>query len=203
MEFLSKEFNSSGGAVNLVLQSPESVRAGYDASKTHNYRIQNLPFQPDGDFHEYRFDWSPASVIFFVDGRLVYEMTENIPSDAGRFFINHWSNGDPLWSAGPPQTDTVMTISYMKAYFNSSDAAREKLYRAQCPKFDLNKVCEVPNQSTAPQGADAETYFFSADGGDKTPGQVTFQRTNGAIGFERLPAMWAFLLAAFTFLAVL
>jgi beta-glucanase (GH16 family) len=191
MEFLSKQFNSSGGVVNLVLQSPESVRAGYDATNTPNYHIQSLPFRPDNEFHEYRFDWSPDSVIFYVDGQFVYEMTENIPTSAGRFFMNHWSNGDPLWSAGPPQEDTPMTVSYVKAYFNSSDTTREDSYKKQCPKFDAGKICKIPDQMKAPHAGDAQTYFFSADGGDKTPGQVTFRRTNAAAALSTSSAVWA------------
>jgi beta-glucanase (GH16 family) len=203
MEFLSKQFNSSGGVVNLVLQSPESVRAGYDATNTPNYQIQPLPFRPDNEFHEYRFDWSPDRVIFYVDGQFVYEMTENIPTSAGRFFMNHWSNGDPLWSAGPPTEDTPMTISYVKAYFNSSDTEREGGYKKRCPKFDAASVCKIPDQTKAPYGGDAETYFFSSDGGDKTPGQVTFSRTNGAAALSTGSAVWTAVLMSLISWAVL
>jgi len=203
MEFLSKQFNSSGGVVNLVLQSPESVRAGYDAADTPNYQNKNLPFRPDEEFHEYRFDWSPDRVIFYVDGQFVYEMTEGIPTSAGRFFMNHWSNGDPLWSAGPPEQDTSMTVSYVKAYFNSLDAEREKGYKKRCPTFDAQKVCQIPDQMKAPYGDDAETYFFSADGGDKTPGQVTFPRTNGATVLRSGSAVWTAALISLLSWAVL
>lgn len=182
MEFLSKQFNSSQGVVNLVLQTPESVRNGYDASNTSNYRVQHLPFRPDEKFHEYRFDWTPERVAFYVDGTYVYEMTENLPSSGGRMFMNHWSNGDPLWSAGPPASDTAMTVSYVKAYFNSSASARVNSYKKNCPAFDAAKVCQIPEQTKAPDGADAKTYFFSQDGSDKTPGQTTYHTTNSASG---------------------
>jgi hypothetical protein len=199
MEFLSKQFNSSGGLVNLVLQSPASVRAGYNAADTPNYHVHPLPFRPDDAFHEYRFDWSPDRVTFFVDGQYMYEMTENIPTSAGRFFMNHWSNGDPLWSAGPPLVDTPMTVSYVKAYFNSTDEARGKSHEKFCPKWDGAKVCRIPELREAAPAHDAGTYFFSADGGDKTPGQITFRRTNagGRLGFGvgSLSAMWVAMLS--------
>ena len=102
MEFLSKQFNQSQGIANLVLQSPESVRNGFDAAGTHGYKIQHLPFRPDEQFHEYRFDWSSDRIVFYIDGDLTYEMTEFLPTSGGHMFMNHWSNGDPLWSAGPP-----------------------------------------------------------------------------------------------------
>ncbi|KAF2439790.1 glycoside hydrolase family 16 protein [Karstenula rhodostoma CBS 690.94] len=178
MEFLSKQFNESQGTVQLVLQSPQSVRNGYDASRTAGYQIQHLPFRPDEQFHEYRFDWTPGSVIFYVDGKVMHEMTENVPSEPGHMFLNHWSNGDPLWSAGPPAADTSMTVSYIKAYFNSTDTARHHKYSKQCPKFDSSKVCSIPEQTVAPDGSNAKTYFFSqAD--DTTPGQDIYHTTNG------------------------
>jgi beta-glucanase (GH16 family) len=186
MEFLSKEFNNSQGAVNLVMQTPESVVHGYDASGTPAYRVQHLDFRPDEKVHEYRFDWSPGSVVFYVDGQWQYEMTDNIPVDPGRMFLNHWSNGDPLWSAGPPGADTAMTVTYVKAYFNTTNTERNDAYKKRCTNWNATQVCEIPTQLVAPDysGDDgnvtANTYFFSLDGGDKTPGQEVFKTTNAA-----------------------
>jgi beta-glucanase (GH16 family) len=126
MEFLSHQFNESQGAVNLVLQSPQALAQGYDAANTSGFEVQHLPFRPDEKFHEYRFDWTKDRVSFYVDGEFLHDMTENIPTEGGGIFFNHWSNGDPAWSAGPPAQDTVMTISYMKSYFNSTDTERSR-----------------------------------------------------------------------------
>jgi hypothetical protein len=178
MEFLSHEFNSSGGSVNLVLQSPESVAHGNDAAGTSTYKVAPLPFQPDNMFHEYRFDWTADRVAFYVDGDFLWEMTEQIPAEGGGIFFNHWSNGDPKWSAGPPEADTVMTLSYVKGYFNSTDTERsQNHYKKRCPKFDPAKVCPIPAQTTPPdasQGTDgAKTYFFSQQD-NMTPGQIIY-----------------------------
>ncbi|KAF2468773.1 concanavalin A-like lectin/glucanase [Lindgomyces ingoldianus] len=183
MEFLSKQFNSSQGVVNLVLQTPQSVKEGFDASNTSDFKVQPLPFRPDQEFHEYRFDWSPQKVSFYVDGGWLQDFTENIPSESGRMFMNHWSNGDPLWSAGPPGQDTALIVSYIKAYFNSSDTARQKDYKTRCPTVDATKVCQIPDQIVAPNpsGANgnktAHTYFFSLDGG-YAPNQTVYNTTN-------------------------
>ncbi|KAF2126581.1 glycoside hydrolase family 16 protein [Dothidotthia symphoricarpi CBS 119687] len=179
MEFLSTQFNSSGGSVNLVLQTPESVVHGYDASGTPGFEVQPLPFRPDGKFHEYRFDWTADRVAFYVDGEYLHEMTENIPNEGGGMFFNHWSNGDPKWSAGPPESDAVMTVSYVKAYFNSTDTERSQDdYKKRCPKFDASKVCQIPAQTSAPDastGTDgAKTYFFSTDSGNKAVDQTVY-----------------------------
>jgi beta-glucanase (GH16 family) len=185
MEFLSHQFNESQGVVNLVLQTPESVIHGYDASGTKGFQVQRLPFRPDEMFHEYRFDWTKDRVAVYVDGQFLWDMTANIPSESGGMFFNHWSNGDPLWSAGPPTQDTVMTLSYMKAYFNTTDTERSQNdYKERCPTFDPAKVCEIPAQTSAPDvslGPEApKTYFFSQQEG-MTPGQTIY--SNGATLF--------------------
>jgi len=179
MEFLSHQFNESRGAVNLVLQSPESIKSGFDASSTSGFKVEPLPFRPDHNFHEYRFDWTANRVAFYIDGQFLYDITDHVPVEGGAIFFNHWSNGDPKWSAGPPTSDTVMTISYMKAYFNSTDTARSKTaYRERCPKYDAAKVCAIPGQDRAPDssiGKDGlQTYFFSQQG-DMAPGQTVYK----------------------------
>jgi beta-glucanase (GH16 family) len=202
MEFLSHQFNESQGAVNLVLQTPESVTHGYDASGTNGFQVQRLPFRPDQMFHEYRFDWTKDRVAFYVDGQFLWDMTHNVPTEGGGIFFNHWSNGDPKWSAGPPGQDTVMTLSYMKAYFNTTDTDRsQNAYTKRCPSFDPAKVCEIPSQTAAPdasKGKEApKTYFFSSEPG-KTPGQIIY--TNGAtlFGAPALSTLVPILVALFS-----
>lgn len=202
MEFLSHQFNESQGFVNLVLQTPESVVHGYDASGTAAFKVQRLPFRPDEKFHEYRFDWTTDRVAFYVDGTFLYEMTENVPTEGGGMFFNHWSNGDPKWSAGPPGRDTVMTISYMKAYFNSTDTERSQNdYKKRCPTYDPSKVCAIPAQMSAPDPSGgpeaAKTYFFTKEK-DMTPGQILYANAATVFGAPALSivvpalvALWA------------
>lgn len=188
MEFLSWAFEEDKGAVHLVLQSPQSADR-LDASDTSTYKVAPLPFAPDDQFHEYRFDWTPSQVTFYVDGEVLTTMTEHIPHAPGPLHLNHWSNGDHYWSAGPPAEDTAMTVSYVKAYFNSTEEDRSKAYRKRCKEFDPAKVCSVPAQTKPPHGNDAQTYFFSQDEtADKTPGQETFKTTNAASSLFGAPS---------------
>lgn len=176
MEFLSSQYNSTSNPVNLVLQSPESARDGFDASTTGTFDLQQLPFAPDDGFHEYRFDWSPDSVSFFADGKLIKKMKSAIPTAAGHITLSHWSNGNPLWSGGPPEEDAVTTIEYFKAYFNSSDPQRLNDWAKRCmdPKLK-NATCVVPDLTAAPNGnTSAKTYFFTQD-----PGMAPNQTVNG------------------------
>jgi beta-glucanase (GH16 family) len=163
MEFLSKQFNESDGSnINLVIQSPESQAAGFNAMYTPGFALPHLPFRPDKDFHDYRFDWTPTQVVFYADNQLLHVMTQSIPDSGGHMVFNHWSNGDPGWSARPPAQDTHITISHAHFYFNSSDpSVKKRFISKQCPIFDVTKVCKVENDITIalmpPAGAEG-TY---------------------------------------------
>ncbi|KAG4257083.1 hypothetical protein FPRO04_06733 [Fusarium proliferatum] len=124
IEFLSQDFDHDNGIypINLVVQSKKSLEAGYDASKTGSFKRVKLDFDPTDAFHEYRFDYLPGQVLFYADGNLLAHMKGgDMPSSGGHLILQHWSNGNPLWSGGPPKEDATVTVSYVKAYFNSSN----------------------------------------------------------------------------------
>ena len=163
MEFLSAEFNDTSQPVNLVLQSPESAKAGFNAANTATFQIHQLNFTPTEGFHEYRFDWSPNAVEFYADGVLLDTMTSAVPTAPGHITLSHWSNGDPNWSAGPPSDDAILTVEYLKGYFNSSDPARQQDWSKRCVNPSAtNATCPIPEVTQAPDGnASAHTFFFS------------------------------------------
>ncbi|KAF2087792.1 glycoside hydrolase family 16 protein [Saccharata proteae CBS 121410] len=154
MEFLSQQLNATSNPVNLVLQSPMSEDAGFNAAGTPDYDLFPLDFRPDEGFHEYRFDWLPDRVSFYADGQWLRDMTTTLPNSPGHLVLNHWSNGDPNWSAGPPSEDSVMTVSYVKAYYNSSLPNRAKDYELRCTSNGTypvgSRICQIPDQTTAP-----------------------------------------------------
>ncbi|EJT69281.1 hypothetical protein GGTG_12900 [Gaeumannomyces tritici R3-111a-1] len=151
MEFLTREFNASSGTfpVNLVLQSRAAVEAGYDAQATGNFRKVNLPFDPTADFHEYRIDFLEGRVVFYADGQVLAEMGgAAVPDRGGHLILQHWSNGNPLWSGGPPPRDAVLTVSYVRAYFNSSAPApaRQGDRAGRCADVGApGAVCQIPS----------------------------------------------------------
>ncbi|KAL8735451.1 MAG: hypothetical protein Q9181_002832 [Wetmoreana brouardii] len=164
MEFLSQQFNMTAHPVNLVLQSQASVAAGYNADKTDAFQVHQLPFDPSGGFHEYRFDWFKDRVDFYADGVLLKTMTGmGVPSDPGHMALSQWSNGDPKWSAGPPAEDAIMTVNYVKGYFNSSETQRQNDWKHRCKDINAPKAtCEVPEITEPPNNnASAKTFFFS------------------------------------------
>ncbi|KAL8986674.1 MAG: hypothetical protein Q9177_004053 [Variospora cf. flavescens] len=164
MEFLSSQFNETSHPVNLVLQSEASLAAGYNAIATDDFQVHQLPFDPSGGFHEYRFDWFQDRIEFYADGVLLKTMSgDGVPSKPGHLMLSQWSNGDPKWSGGPPEQDAIMTVNYVKAYFNSSDTKRQDDWSNRCRDINApNATCEVPDITAPPQGnVSANTFFFS------------------------------------------
>lgn len=112
---------------------------------------------------KFRPDWSPGAVSFYADGKLLMNMDEDgyVPSAPGKIVLSHWSNGQPLWSGGPPTTDAKLLISYVKAYFNSSDPARQKDYGQRCKASDRDArsaTCPVPDLDGPPTAANSRFF---------------------------------------------
>jgi beta-glucanase (GH16 family) len=187
MEFLSKDFHASNNSypVNLVLQSRESAQAGYNAASTGNFIKTYLPFDPASDFHEYRFDFIPNRVSFYADGQLLGQMNGSaVPTTAGHLVLSHWSNGNPLWSGGPPTTDAVLSVKYVKAYFNSSTAQRHRDWAGRCRDMTAPKsVCAIPE--ITPTNSTPGQFFFS-DQNNMTNNQTL----SGKSGGQRLEYAW-------------
>ncbi|KHO00860.1 Concanavalin A-like lectin/glucanase [Metarhizium album ARSEF 1941] len=167
MEFLSREFDEANGVfpVNLVIHSSLSAKAGYDASKTGTFKVMNLTFDPTKDFHEYRFDYLPGQVYFYADGQSLGEMKgDNVPTNGGHVILQHWSNGNQLWSGGPPSSDAVILVKSVEAYFNSSDAKNREDWHNTCRAHGAKgTVCAVPE--TAPAAATGQVDDPSHDDG--------------------------------------
>ncbi|KKA27366.1 hypothetical protein TD95_004925 [Thielaviopsis punctulata] len=112
IEFLSREFDAAHSIFPLhfvvhSLVSPIHLQA-------------NLSFDPTTAFHEYRFDYIPGHILFYVDGMLIGRATQREEMKRGVLVVQHWSNGNVQWTAGPPERDADMAVSYVKAYFNGS-----------------------------------------------------------------------------------
>ncbi|KAI0123823.1 glycoside hydrolase family 16 protein [Xylariales sp. AK1849] len=175
MEFLSSEFNRANNSypVNLVLQTPSSMSAGYDAAGTGTFIRRNLPFDPSAGFHEYRFDFLPGRVLFYADNALLASMNDSagaVPTSPGHLILSHWSNGNDGWSQGPPARDATTTVAYVKAYYNSSDESRQGAFRSRCDDADLSRsgaaaVCAVPEGNS--------TFFFMYEN-NMTTNQTTY-----------------------------
>lgn len=192
VEILSSEVhNASSSAtaswpVHLVVQNTSNTvstggKADY-AGSTQD--IPALPAANAAEYNEYRFDWLPGRISYYINGAHTWTTTENVPSTAGRVHLSHWSDGNSFWSGGPPAQDAVTTVSYVKAYFNSSSATRNGDYERVCPSGAVKEqTCEIPTQMAPPNPFGAHgnvtgrTFFFT-ERGNMTPGQVVYNSSH-------------------------
>lgn len=207
MEFLSAEFNKEQNVfpINLVIQSVKSVQQGDNAAGTDTFVVANLSFDPTVGFHEYRFDFISGLVVFYADSQILATMNNPsaVPTHSGKIILTQWSNGNPQWSRGPPLQDSALTVSYVKAYFDSSNATQNAITSKACKNPAApNAICAIPDQKVAPNpdgpngNVTAETFFFSMEK-NCTNGQVIYRQNSGSrtgmtllspIGFSLLTA---------------
>jgi beta-glucanase (GH16 family) len=154
MEFLSDQFNFENNTfpVNLVLQADKNKKTGFNSADTGNYRRVNLPFNPTNAYHEYRIDYVPGSIVFYADTEVLTRFdASTIPFSPGHLILTHWSNGNILWSSGPPVENATLSVGYVKGYFNSSLPKRQEDWKIRCKDPSAKgAICVIPDQNTAP-----------------------------------------------------
>lgn len=191
--------------VNLVVQNttiPLAINgSGPQSSNMEYYMVK----QPDGEvgtpYHEYRFDWLPDRIDFYVDGWPVTTFTDNVPSTPGAIHFSHWSNGNPFWTHGPPLEDAAMTVAYIKAYFNTTSPAPSSGHDCSSPEWRVanNGLCHIPTQNSGPWpgsangNATGRTFFFSREIITPQNHETSFHPRKGsanAIFDMRRKALW-------------
>lgn len=123
-------------------------------------------------------DWEPGSVSFYADGKWMDAMSDTryVPHAAGKIILSHWSNGNALWSGGPPAVDAKITVSYVQAYFNSSNPARISDHAKRCPNPSApNAICEIPDVIGQPQIGKVN-FFSQASNGNMTNNQTVYAK---------------------------
>lgn len=89
---------------------------------------------------------------------MLYEFAASAPTVPGGLRLNHWSNGDPGWSAGPPAQDAHMEVSYVKAYFNTTNSDVDYKLRCHDPS-DPGAICQIPDQLSPPNPSQTTTFW--------------------------------------------
>jgi hypothetical protein len=195
IEFLSREPQE----VNFVVHSPESDKASsikgsgalgvIDRSESAMPWFSFIRFAEG--FHEYRFDWMTDRIDFYVDGLPAWTTTKNIPDSPGHLILSHWSNGGASWTGGPPMEDAVMTVGYVKAYFNTTTSGDEPA--AACRELQTNAVCVIPEQEWPPEPRGQKTHFFSMPGEERDPvntSGLTFPASGSGAKSDHSIAAW-------------
>ena len=98
-----------------------SINYYYDDDKLANHIEEDieLGFDASADFHDYRIDWAPDAIRWFVDDRLFYEVRgENaplpIPDEQMRVMTSLWTGAENLESwhgAIDPNISTSMEVT--------------------------------------------------------------------------------------------
>jgi beta-glucanase (GH16 family) len=179
MELLSSQFQPNPDnkfLINLVDQSLASVQRGYAIPGTE-YEVANLPFNPADGYHEYRIDFIPGLIIYYADDQVIGTLNGSIPSMPGHMILTQWSNGDSGWSGGPPETNAVLAVAGVRAYFNSSDPARQAAAAERCTDLSAsNSICYIPDY--APSSDSLFVEYFSNEQ-NKTIGQKVYGKSEG------------------------
>ncbi|PMD41414.1 glycoside hydrolase family 16 protein [Hyaloscypha variabilis F] len=202
-EALSYQYNFQNATypLNLVLQSQQSARQGFSSAASGDWKVAYLPFDPTDDFHEYRIDFVPGNVVYYGDGQVLAIInTTAVPTSPGHLILSQWSNGDAGWSAGPPVQRAVSTVGYVKAYFNSSDPARQSAASKRCKDPSApGAVCAISDQLISPGSLYSE--FFS-NNPNMTNNQTIYGKSDAPpfideSGWTALLKFLAFLITAY------
>ncbi|MEX2111196.1 MAG: family 16 glycosylhydrolase [Gemmatimonadaceae bacterium] len=102
-----------------VYYNPGSEGARFDYGYRGSPILVDLGFDASADFHEYAIEWSPNSMQWYVDGRLVHQRANweptPIPHLPMRFHLNLWPSrsselAGKLRDRNLPTTCSVMSI---------------------------------------------------------------------------------------------
>ncbi|OZJ03601.1 hypothetical protein BZG36_03696 [Bifiguratus adelaidae] len=116
VELLSYQKNPS--TVYWAIHPDIKLANGGSSNLTH--AVTPLNFDPTAAFHEYRMDWVPGQVTFYVDSIMQARFVTNIPSVPGAIIFNHWTDGDPNFGYGPPMSNAILQVANTTFFFNTS-----------------------------------------------------------------------------------
>ncbi|TDZ34951.1 Beta-glucanase [Colletotrichum spinosum] len=105
--------NGRGASRKIWFANQDADR---DGQKT--WTAVAAPSNPTTTEHEYRIDWTPGLVRFFIDGQEKWRTTRDVPNQPGPWVFNNWANGDKGWSCGPPRDNALFKIKEIDIYYN-------------------------------------------------------------------------------------
>lgn len=145
-------------AIALAVHDTDSQNPDSDTSFEKSFgSIYTFP----EEFHEMRFDFLPDRIDFYIGDQLILTESDSVPNVAGSLSLKHYVEDG---REEPPAQDAVMTVSYVKAYYNTT-TFDEPL--STCGDVAEN-VCVVPDQRTPPNSNGKKTHFYTpvADDGE-------------------------------------
>lgn len=83
----------------------------YFSSGRQVSETRSLPFDPASGFHDYRFDYRPDALQFFVDGEFIEALPGGLPVPPLRLYANAWY---PNWLAGESgEVDRYVSVDHI------------------------------------------------------------------------------------------
>lgn len=151
--------------------------------------------------HVYRFEWLPSVVRWYVDGKLIRETTENVPTKPQQLHLNLWGapqtdppNGGP-WGknpgdpTGPNITDPSLLIApnagQNKSYYFDVDYVKVERLTTTLGDHGHNKLLGSA-ASEAIDGAAGNDELDGGDGHDTVAGGEGNDTLAGGVGNDSL-----------------
>ena len=109
----------------FVAARERSVDATYHANGTSYVDSKPLDFDAEAGFHDYAFHWTPDSITWYADGKLLREVKRSedaeFPTTPGKIYISVWTGTKELNSwlgpfvyPGEPLVASYEHIAYTK-----------------------------------------------------------------------------------------
>lgn len=105
-------YNDGSRRVMFSVYSPTYGPDGNLVKEPTRTETKELPFDPSAGFHEYRFDFYPQEVIFYVDGEPMQSWSEGLPGEPMNVWVNTWF---PDWLSGSkPARDRYTYVDWIE-----------------------------------------------------------------------------------------
>lgn len=120
IEYLSDPSSQSNPGVGKPIPLQYTNQATDCNPDDATYQTRSAPPLATSAEHEYRVDWTPGQVAFYTDGKRTQTFTTNVPTEAGSWVWNIWTNGDPGFTVGPPKGTATLKISRIVMFYNTT-----------------------------------------------------------------------------------
>ena len=121
------------------------------------------------DFTEYRVDWTPQEVNYFIDNILyrtiTKELDKKLPSVPGALYFTHWSTGNYYSSQGPPENESIANVGWVRTFFNSSLMTNDEhaAFDSRCHVSDACMQSDLTLRGSTPYSPAATLLWKQID----------------------------------------
>ena len=122
IELVTDGTSAVGNTISFTSHPAQAADGSPIPNATVLQSLDDTRFHADV-FREYRFDSHPEfGVQYFVDGELVHTNTRNVPREGmgGSLQVKLWADGNGWWSGRASETDVLLTVKSIVAYFNTT-----------------------------------------------------------------------------------